>query len=654
MNRKRIGLRGSVALAAVAVGAGGMMPAASATPANSGVHNGVIAFSGGPGWVEVNPDGSDDGGYHLVSVAPDVLRHGSIAFGGFSPDGSKATFTAGCAVWVSNADGSGAVQLTHPNGSICDANPTFSANGGTVFFSRGLSVMSIPVDGSAAEQPIPGIGKLRDGSSAFAVSPDGTRLAYETQGATGPVLAIADLTKGGVQTGAIPFGAQPTFSPDGSHLVVVSYQTGSPVTEIHSVAADGSIEATGRTLAGAVARNVNTGAVFSPDGTQLAFYGHGIRIVSVATGQLLTELEEPGGTGLGTLAWQNGPMYTGRLTPPAPASEVGAVVRFGGADRIGTAISAAKAAYGPEMGMHAQIVVLSRDDNYADALAGNALAAQKHGPLLLTGSDLDPRVADTITGILPKGSTVYLLGGESALRTTVSDKIRSLGYTPKRLGGNDRFQTAVAIAKEISPAPHTVMVATGKDYPDALTAGAAAAHDAAGGVVMLSDGRDLPTVTREYLKGLNPGSTDVYGVGGPGVTAAASVFGAAKVTPLAGADRFATALAVAKSGFFSPFGVVSVATGQTWPDALSGGALSGTLSAPVLLADTNGLTPDELRWLGDAHPYGNLVALFAFGGTQVLPRPVLEAAADAAFHGRDHWKPFDPPAFSWFGMYSKF
>ena len=96
--------------------------------------------------------------------------------------------------------------------------------------------------------------------------------------------------------------------------------------------------------------------------------------------------------------------------------------------------------------------------------------------------------------------------------------IKSLGFY-RAAGRADRFATSVAVARAVSAQPHTVMVATGLKLPDALAAGAAAAQDPNGGVVVLSDAGTLPASVKGYLAGVNPGAADVYGVGGQGVAA---------------------------------------------------------------------------------------------------------------------------------------
>ena len=58
-----------------------------------------------------------------------------------------------------------------------------------------------------------------------------------------------------------------------------------------------------------------------------------------------------------------------------------------------------------------------------------------------------------------------------------------------RIAGPDRFATAAAVADRamaFGTTSHTVWVATGRNWPDALAAGPAAA--ATGGVLLLADG----------------------------------------------------------------------------------------------------------------------------------------------------------------------
>jgi len=72
-------------------------------------------------------------------------------------------------------------------------------------------------------------------------------------------------------------------------------------------------------------------------------------------------------------------------------------------------------------------------------------------------------------------------------------------------------------------------------------------------------------------------------------------------TPIAGANRFDTAIAVSEAAFPDGADWVVIATGRNWPDALGGSALAGALDGPILLTDTTILpeaVADEIERLG--------------------------------------------------------
>ncbi|WP_432542468.1 cell wall-binding repeat-containing protein [Kineococcus sp. SYSU DK002] len=307
--------------------------------------------------------------------------------------------------------------------------------------------------------------------------------------------------------------------------------------------------------------------------------------------------------------------------------------RVYGADRVGTAVAASKSFSGGK----AAAVVLTRSDTYADALAGAPLASDKTGPVLMTSrTALQPEVAAAIKDVLASTGTVYLLGDGNALSADVENAVKALGYKTQRVSGADRLSTAVEIAK-LLPAATTVSVVNGWNFPDGLAAGALMGvvekdtrHSI--GVVLLSDGTNLGAPTANYL-GSRTFQTKLA-VGGTAVTAVGrSTAGWAQ---LAGADRYETAALVAQqftsAAFFDDATtVLGVATGENWPDALSGSALMAYGGGPMLLT-AKGSLPDSTRRAIDV-----LKADAAAGGksiTQVLvfgsENSVSNAAYDAA------------------------
>ncbi|MGH9072287.1 MAG: cell wall-binding repeat-containing protein, partial [Acidimicrobiales bacterium] len=255
-------------------------------------------------------------------------------------------------------------------------------------------------------------------------------------------------------------------------------------------------------------------------------------------------------------------------TSSRPGSAVAS--RLSGPNRIATAIAVSMSSF-PKSGS-AKAVVLARDDQFADALAGVPLAAAKSGPLLLTGSaSLDPATKAEIQRVLPKGGTVYMLGGDAALAPSVATHLSGLGYVAVRLSGSTRFGTAVAIAGALGNPSHVFEV-TGTNFPDAISAGPAAI--AVKGAILLTNGSNQDITTFNYLHAHTSDFRET--VGGP---AASADPGAVAVV---GANRSETAAALAAKSFPSPK-VVGIATGLAFPDALSGGALIGSEGGPMLL-----------------------------------------------------------------------
>jgi putative cell wall-binding protein len=308
------------------------------------------------------------------------------------------------------------------------------------------------------------------------------------------------------------------------------------------------------------------------------------------------------------------------VTPTAPASgpsgpaptTPSTPVRVSGADRFGTAISASQTEF-PTAGS-AGAVVLARSDDYPDALVGSPLAKAKNAPLLFAeGGILTPATTAEIQRVLPAGGTIYILGGTTAVPTSVQTTLTGLGYTVTRYAGADRYATALLVAGALGN-PSTVLLATGNNFPDALSAGPAAAK--LGGAVLLTNGSTLPSTVSAYLTA-HPG-TD-YAVGVPATLADPAA------TQLAGADRYATAALVA--GLFSSPTVAGVASGATFPDALTGGAYEAHVGGPLLLTDPVTLPGATSSYLTGVK--GSIVTTDIFGGTVAISATVQTQIATA-------------------------
>ena len=296
----------------------------------------------------------------------------------------------------------------------------------------------------------------------------------------------------------------------------------------------------------------------------------------------------------------------------AHATSSASVTRLGGADRFGTAATISRDVWNDTQ---AQSVVLARSDAFPDALAGTPLAAAKNGPLLLTPSrTLHPTTAAELRRVLSAGRNVYLLGGTTALSDGVARSVAALGYKVVRLGGADRYSTAVIISQQLGT-PSTIFEATGLDYPDALMAGVAAAE--VDGVVVLTAASRMPASTKAYLD-RHPGRPRV--AVGPEAAAADPA-----ATRVVGADKYDTSRLLAER-YFPAATRVALASGTDFADALAGGAHIGRLGGPLLLTAPGALPGAVRTYL--AKNSSRLSAAVVYGGPVAVSTTAEDVAAN--------------------------
>ncbi|NUR27427.1 MAG: cell wall-binding repeat-containing protein [Catenulispora sp.] len=437
----------------------------------------------------------------------------------------------------------------------------------------------------------------------------------------------------------------PALSPDGGTIAWVHNLGTTPSTyQIWTAPTSGG---TGVPLPGGPSgTDVIRDLVYSPDGKYLTYtvaaQSGGRREIIPATGGTPVNL---GGVAVAgsRMSWQ--PVFNKNI------------VRLAGDSRIGTAVSASRFEWADHgvadpARRPAAAAVISRSDNYADALGGAVLAARVGGPLLLTSTGaLDPAVTGELSRILAPGAPVYLLGGPAALSPTVEQQAGA-HWSAKRVAGVDRFATAVEIARRalaLTPPstpsdPTHILVATGLDFPDALSAGAAAGA-LGNGVVVLSNGDVLPDATRAFLA--DPTGTgaqvEVDTVGGQAGKAVPEYVPSVKlprnsyVRAFSGQDRYDTSYKVANGLVGLRIQPVSagIVTGANWPDALAGGALLATLHGPLLLYPPTATTPTTAAdpWL--RRNAANLRTVLIFGGLGALPAAIPNLiAGDIASPGQ--------------------
>lgn len=181
-----------------------------------------------------------------------------------------------------------------------------------------------------------------------------------------------------------------------------------------------------------------------------------------------------------------------------------------------------------------------------------------------------------------------------------------------RVASSDRFATSVAVSQSAFPdsgaGVPVAYVASGVTFPDALSAGAAAAKKH-GTLLLTRPGALDPNVAAELVR-LHPQQVIVVG----GVQAITDdVVAAIRALPfspdvrrIGGANRFEVSRAIIDDAFGTSAPDVYVVTGNAFPDALAAAAAAAQTGRPVLLVNgwlgaADAGTTDALRRWGTTH-----------------------------------------------------
>lgn len=322
------------------------------------------------------------------------------------------------------------------------------------------------------------------------------------------------------------------------------------------------------------------------------------------------------GTNGGTLP------YTLTVTENGGAPTYSGAERWAGDDRYETAAEIALQTFDPNDTYSA---VIANGTGFADALSGSGLAGAVDGPVLLTPRDSLHWATDTALHAL-NISEVYIIGGTGAVSNAVQTEIAAIvgAGNVHRIAGANRYDTALAVANRMGDAdmymgpPNEAFVVYGGNYPDALAAAPFAFTD--NRPILLTPKESLYPGVATFLGNTSP---DAYVIGGEGAVSAAAYTqvdaAAASAQRIAGANRYQTAAAVAHDlgtdpSFSNDFGMVGIATGWNFPDALAGGAAMGHNNGVLLLTERDTFNGNAYSVMNTDMIHGCDVAVFGGEG----------------------------------------
>ncbi|WP_425806357.1 cell wall-binding repeat-containing protein [Desulfitobacterium sp. Sab5] len=295
------------------------------------------------------------------------------------------------------------------------------------------------------------------------------------------------------------------------------------------------------------------------------------------------------------------------------ASSSPTITRLAGIDRYETAAQIAKAGWS-----QSDYAILTSGENYPDALSAAPLARKYNAPILLTASSSLPSITrQTLTDLHVKN--VLIIGGTGVISTSAESELQSMGIGSTRIFGNDRYETAIRVAQQITTTPSALFVVTGEDYSDALSVASIAALKQIPIILVPND--SIPDSVKNYIASINAVSK-TYVMGYSDIISDKVINQFPNTERILGSDKYARNIAVSQA-FNSDYkaDTICVATGEGFVDALTGTAYSASLAGPIILVnnDSPANTKDyyQQRLVNAGHVY-------VFGGTGRISDSVLQ------------------------------
>jgi len=283
--------------------------------------------------------------------------------------------------------------------------------------------------------------------------------------------------------------------------------------------------------------------------------------------------------------------------------------RFAGITAEGTAIQISKETFTTG----ADTVILAQVNQFPDALAGAPLAYKLQAPILLSpSSGLTEDIRAELQRLAPKN--IYLLGGTAALSAQIENELRQ-AYDVKRLFGYTAEGTARAIAQELGMKGKAI-IASVRYFQDALVISSWAARQ--GIPILLTEPQTISAETQTALQELLV--TESLVIGGTAVVGGKVLEQLPFPNRISGITAYDTATAVLET--HPPTSSrVEIATGENYPDALTGAVRAAFYGSRVVLVPTQSEIPSGLALLLKSWQETQVEAL---GGVLALPEKVVQ------------------------------
>lgn len=265
-----------------------------------------------------------------------------------------------------------------------------------------------------------------------------------------------------------------------------------------------------------------------------------------------------------------------------------------GKDRFSTAVQVSQEGW-----YYSDYAIVANGLGFADALCSTPLSKAVDGPILLTHDKKLPEATrNEISRLGVK--KVYIIGGTGVVSKNVENQIRSMGVQVQRLGGKDRFETSLLIAKEMGKLVYVdniVIVPGDEKFEGADALSVAPIAGSRNMPMLLASKNEVSPKIKNWIEGMN--ADNVYVVGQTGAISDKAIKDIASVTKINGKDRFDTNLKVLDEfSYYLEYDRVytSKAENSSIVDALTTGPLAAKKSSPLLLVGDK-LTAAQNKYL---------------------------------------------------------
>lgn len=295
------------------------------------------------------------------------------------------------------------------------------------------------------------------------------------------------------------------------------------------------------------------------------------------------------------------------------------VKRLSGNDRYSTSIAISKEGW-----TNSDYAILTSGENYPDALSAAPLAKKYNCPIILTSKY---SLSDDITAELKRLNVkeVLVLGGSGVISTNIDSQLSSINIKVTRIAGTDRYETSSKIAENLGTNDE-IFIASGEDFADALSAAPIASIKNI--PVLLSPKDNLTKNTASFINGKTIYKSYVVGDTNSlsqNVFNSVANFNGERIDGTDKYDRNINVINKFKDQI--NFNTIFIASGNDFPDSLSGCALASKTNSPVILVNNNNI--DKVKNLIKDK---NITSIVILGGEGAVLNSVKDDLFKAVAH----------------------